>query len=317
MQSEENDLAYNLIAIDGFIGYRTTVSKENLLDADLVDFQETFLSTVNKSVIPKTSNGTPKTANYEAEGDASTIITHNYADKCSWAQGAVQVTDEVMVNTIGNKFASPNNRTHWIDLKHGRLYDEDNYLAANLNAHPIIKVDGVTKIETVGLVSGDYTINYPTGEITFNDAVAGVVTCSYRYADKSWFSVRPHALKVLSINTAEVQFADDTILGGIGNEFVFEVWYNHPIAGWVPVPGTAIKYKNAKDFISACNGGTGKIEAWAEITRPVFVFPFNYARPKPLKASQGVEVRVYTRNHQPVGGQYATATFYVLSETEL
>lgn len=264
----------------------------------------------------KTSDGIPKISVYEPEGSASTLVSINYADKCSWAFGAVQVTDEVMDNTVANKFVSTNGRINWIDLKHGRLYDEDTVLAANPTWHPIVKVDGVVKTETLGSVVGHYVINYQTGEITFAEAPNGVVTCSYRYADKSWFIVKPTAGKKLSINTAEVQFASDTTLHGIGGEFVFEAWVNHPTYGMIPVPNTAIKYKNAKDFISACNEGQGRIEPWGELTQPVFVFPFKYARPKPIKSSQGVEIRVYIKNHVPVGGQYATATFYVTSENE-
>jgi len=265
----------------------------------------------------KTTEGIPKFAVYEPEGDASTIVSHNFADKTSWAVGAVQVTNEILDNTIANKFVSPNARLHWIDLKHGRLYDEDNALIANPTWHPVIKVDNVVKTESLGVVVGDYTIDYVTGEVTFLSAPNGVVTATYRYADKSWFVVKPKVGKKLSINTAEVQFARDTVLGGIGGEFVFEAWFNHPTYGMIPVPGTSIKYKNAKDFISACNKGTGQIEPWGEITQPVFVFPFDYARPKPIRHSQGVEIRVYIKNHQPVGGQYATATFYVTVENEV
>ena len=69
--------------------------------------------------------------------------------------------------------------------------------------------------------------------------------------------------------------------------------------------------------MSACNGGTGIIEPWSGITEPTFVFPFEYARPKPVKYSQYVEIRVYIKNHQEVVGQFATATFYITVTDEV
>jgi len=80
------------------------------------------------------------------------------------------------------------------------------------------------------------------------------------------------------------------------------------------IPGQRTTYKNAKDFISACNEGQGLIPKWNELNYDIHVFPFNYARPKPVKFTDYIEIRVYCKNHEPVGGEYATATFYVTIE---
>jgi hypothetical protein len=259
----------------------------------------------------RTSTGLPKMSFFEPEGSAATLVSHNFCDKCSWHDGSIQVIDDVLNNTSGNTFASLNGKTHWIDLKHGRLYGED-YL---VSSHPVIKVDGVVKIETLPdlNISGDYTINYESGEVTFNEEVLGTVTATYRYADKSWFRIKPTTGKILTIKSAEVQFGSDVALNGY---FYFDVWYNHPLAGWVQVPNTRIAYKNFKDFVSAANEGQGLIPAIGDLTNDVYVFPFNYARPKPIRDSQAIEIRVYKHNHQPCHGNYATATFYILSEDE-
>lgn len=263
----------------------------------------------------KTSSGIPKVSVYEPEGPSATICSHNFADKCSWYQGAVQVTGGSLTSSDGFNFLSALNKTHWIDLEHGRVYDEDNIMAAAANTYKVkVYVDGVLKAETT-----DYTLDYVLGKVTFLTAQTGVVTANYWYADKSWYRIGPKSGKILSIKAAEVQFSKGTTLS---SPFIFEPWFvDHPTYGTVAlsalgIPGQQIVYKNAKDFISACNEGQGLIPAWGELTLDVHVFPFNYARPKPLKFSDHVEIRVFCKNHEPCGGEYATATFYVTIDNE-
>ncbi len=247
-------------------------------------------------------NKIPKVAAFEPEGDSATIVSHDFTDKCSWYWGSLTSTAEALSTSDNLTYASAH--THWIDLRNGRLYDEDNVnVGGTYNPH--IFVDGVE-------VTTGFTINYPAGTVTFEAESTGAVTATYKYAGNSYYVLKPKPGKILSIRTAEVQFTQDVQLA---SPFVFEPWINHPTLGLIPVPG-AIAYKNAKDFMSACNGGTSWIEPWAGITKKVHVFPFGYARPKPLIYSQGVEIRVYVKDHQEVVGEFATCTFYVTVENE-
>jgi hypothetical protein len=255
--------------------------------------------------VPKTTTGLQKMSVYEPEGGAATIVSINFADRCSWYVGAVQVLLGSMINT-GLVYSDPNSKTHFIDLEHGRLYDEDNVMLASGNSYKVkVYVDAVE-------VTTGFSINYPAGTITFDSTPSGVVTASYWYADKSYYRVRPKVGKVLAIKVAEVQFSQGTTLDTSGG-FKFAPWFvDHPVYGTMEIPGQQIIYKNFKDFISACNEGQGLIPKIGELTQDIHIFPFNYARPKPIKYTDYIEIRVYCVNHLAVGGgEFATATFYV------
>jgi hypothetical protein len=282
-----------------------TITLSSIAIEEIID-QETIPVTFNEK---KTTTGITKVSTIEAEGEAATIVSHNYADKCSWYQGAIQVTGGSLSTSDNTNYFDPNAKTHWIDLENGRMYDEDNIMAESSNAYKVkVFVDGVEQ-------TSGFAIDYVLGKITFESPVIGVaVTANYWYADKSWYRLRPKAGKVLSIIAAEVQFSKSTTLP---SAFVFEPWFvDHPLYGTMPIPGKQICYKNGKDLISACNEGQGLIPAWGELTEDVHVFPFNYARPKPVKFSENIEIRVYCKSHQATGGEYSTASFYVTIEDE-
>lgn len=311
---------FHIWAFDGAMGLSCKINSTN--DPDAYAQYMTYLPRSNKGLAPATVNGIPKTATYEPEGSSATVISHNYSDPCSWFTGSKQIVAETPSSSDGLVFPLSKNRI--IDMTHGRCYDEDAHMTANANKWSVsVWVDGVLKIEDKwykaleadpeASMLRDYSVNYESGTITFHSVISGAVTASYSYADKSYFSLRPGAGKVIAIKTAEVQFSRGTELQA---PFVFEVFYNHPTYSWVPVPGTKISYKNAKDFISACNEGQGLIPAWAELTQDVHVFPFKYARPKPIKSSDNVEIRVYSVNNLRTLGEYATATFYITVENE-
>lgn len=285
-------------------------SEEALLDAVLAAHEPTPLpddeiKTVSvANFTPSSVSSLPKMATYPAEGDGATIVSHNFADKCSWFFGSEAVIGEQLTESNG-VYSSLN--PYWIDLTHGRLYDEDAILGENPEYAPKIYVDAVE-------VTTGFTINYPAGTVTFDSPPVGVVTADYHFADTSYFRLKPREGKILTIQQAEVQFSKNA---QVLSPFVFEVWGPFgPSATMVPVPGTRIAYKNAKDFISACNEGQGLIPAWGELTQDVHVFPFKYTRIKALKYSQGLEIRVYIQDHQAIPGELATGTFYVGVDSE-
>ena len=262
---------------------------------------------VQKVEIPDfkfTTSGLPKFSMFEPEGIGATIVTHNFSDKCSWFYGSVQVVNHVMSTSDQLVFTS--SIPFWIDMTHGRCYDEDTF-NANGMYNPVVKIDDV--VQTTG-----FSINYAAGSVTFTSTVSGEVKCSFYRADKSYFKLKPASGKILSIKAAEVQFTSDVTFT---KAFYFEAWFNHPTYGMIPVPGSRIAYKNAKDFISACNEGQGLIPKWNELQHDVHVFPFNYARPKPVKFSDNVEIRVYIQDDVAISGEFATATFYVTVDNEV
>lgn len=304
IQMSESEGAYYLEAWDGPKKYTSSVQKSDPTNSDQDDFEDNFLINVNKPISNKTTDSKLKVSNYEPEGSAATIVSHCFADKCSWYHGAATSTSEVLSPTTARIFQSAH--THWIDMEHGRAYDEDNLVLEDPSLIPKIYIDEV-------LQETGYEIAYETGVITFDSDISGEVTADYKYADKSWFIIKPKLGKVLTIKAAEVQFTHNVTLQ---DHFIFEAWVNHPTYGMIPVPGTRIAYKNARDFISACNEGQGLVPKWGELANDVHVFPFHYARPKSIKYSSGAEIRVYCKNHNPVLGEFATATFYVSIDNE-
>lgn len=294
----------------------------NTLVTNHVPVPVTFVPIV-KLDVPKTSTGLQKVSLNEPEGQSATIVTHDFSRPETWYMMSVQVPTEAMVLDEGLTYKFQNDRKNIIDLTHGKIYDEDNIMIQSNNLYALkVYVDGVLKVEDeqyqtyidqpLNELYRDYYVDYSTGKVTFRSDPAGAVTASYSYATTSYYRVRPKITKTLGIKAAEVQFSVDTKLRG---PFVFEPWFvDHPTYGTMQVPlsfGQQIVYKNAKDFISACNQGQGTIEPWGELTKKISVFPFDYARPKPTKYSEYIEIRVYCKNHLPVDAEYATATFYV------
>lgn len=268
----------------------------------------------------KTSRGILEVAVGESEGSSATIVSHNWCDKTSWASGSIEVVTQVLTLVSVNSYKYQT-KTHWIDLEHGKLYDEEAIMAkAPINKYrPKIYIDGVLKVENFKNLMGevqvrDYSINYAAGVVNFTNVTSGVVTASFYYADKSYFIVKPTTGNILTIKTAEIQFAKNIV---IDSPFVFEVWVFHTgLQQMVPYPNSAIVYKNVSDFMSASNEGS-VIPAWGGMANDLIVLPFKYVRPKPVIYSSTAEIRVYVRNHQQVVGEMATATFYVVIDPEI
>lgn len=256
--------------------------------------------------VPTTVSGIPKMAAYEPEGSSATIVTFNLVDKCSWYVMSVQVLLETATTSDNLIYSSVH--PFWIDMVNGRCYDEDNIMLLSGNKYAVkVYIDDV--LQTSG-----FTINHVEGKVTFSATVSGVVKFSYHYATTSYYKLRPNAGKKMTIKTAEVQFSTDMTMT---SPILFEPWFvGHPVYGSMAIPGQAIAYKNMKDFISACNGGQGLIPKIGELVHDVHVFPFDYARPKPIKYSDYVEIRVYIKNHEPMVGEFATGTFYVAIDNE-
>lgn len=253
-----------------------------------------------------TASGRPQVSVYEPEGSAATIVSYNFCDKTTWWMTAVPVVMETL--TASTVSTSIFNTLHpfIIDLTHGNCYDEDTFTTADPSLIPTVYVDDV--LRTTG-----YSINYRTGAITFDVPVVGTVKASYKYAINSYFILKPRDGQVLSIKDAQVQFSSNNV---ISSPVIFEAWIDTVSYGKVAIPSTRIKYKNERDLIYACNGGQEIIKGWGNYIFDTVVLIFNYARPKPIKSSSKVEIRIYIQNHVELIGSLANATFYVTSEKE-
>jgi len=236
------------------------------------------------------------------EGSGATRVTHDFTDKCTWYQEASQVTGETLTDSgDGLTFNSANER--WIDLTHGRVYDEDNIADKKI---PKIYDNGTE-------VTSGITIDYDNGDVTFDNSPTGPITADYWYGDSSCYSLIPTAGKHLLIEHAELQFTKDI---QINSPISFQIWVYNPADLPNKIKYQEIRYKNFKDVINAANLGTGTIPAVDGFTNEICVFPFNYVTVKALSSSVGAELRVCVDNDEELTGEWGTATFYVMSEDE-
>lgn len=318
-QYVEDDFYYNLKLYDANSLIEECQIDKRVELEDKEDFEVNYKALSNQPItqqkqvvsldVPTTTTGMQKVSVFEPEGDSATVVTFNFADKCTWYLFAQQYIKEPLTTSDDLVFSKAG-KTHWIDMTHGRVYDEDNLMGQNNNKWAVnIYVDGVKQ-------TSGYTVNYEDGTVTFLASQAGKkVAADFCYATTSYYILRPRNGKILAIKGAEIQFSANIVLN---TPFYFEPWFeDHPIYGSSPIPLSKIVYKNAKDFISAANEGQGVVPKWGELTQDVHVFPFNYARPKPMRYSHRVGIRIYTKDHVPVGGEFATGTFYVTMDTEI
>jgi hypothetical protein len=255
------------------------------------------------SFIPeRDSKGRPLSALMKPSGlSDGTMVTHDLCDKTTWYQESTEHTG-ISLTASGLDYNHADH-AHWIDLTHGKLYGEDN--VANLR-EPKIYVDAVE-------VTTGFSINYSTGVVTFDSTPSGAVTADFWKAGSSCFSVIPDAGKVLSLEHAELQFASDVMMS---SPIRFEIWVYNPYDLPNKVPYKVIRYKNIKDIINAANLGQGYIPKISGLQHDILVFPFNYIATKPLQSSVGAELRVSIEDDVELAGEWATATFYFLSEDE-
>ena len=267
---------------------------------------------------PKTPSGIPLVVPEPREGSSVVIVTHNWCDRCTWYGDSVRVTGETLTDS-GDGLTFNSAHQHWIDLIHGRMYAEDKVNAPYL---PKIYVEGVEMTERVPWTSsgGDFQIDYETGKVTFFSSQTGkTITADYSYENGSTFYIRPESGKKLQIEKSEVQFSQDVNMTDTIN---FQAWAYNPADPLNKVPAQAATvYKHIRDFVDEAEGVYPTVPALGGssgrgLTQQHIVFPFNYKTVKQLYSSMGLEIRIWLSGHQAFGGEFATASFYCVSEDE-
>jgi len=284
------------------------------------------------SAVP-TSDGMPLFAMSKPVGlEGVNFFSHNWCDKCTWAEKATLVTDETATDsgdhttyTLAHQFV--------IDLRHGRVTQEDFYSdpTGQTNTHwVVVKVNGTAKVEKDAHTgTGDFTVNYEEGKIVFASALNAndVVTVSYHYAGSSEITIVPFPGTKLVINLAEIQFSADFVM----NDTVVYAVYG-PIDIWAPqylqanggpypagtkIPLKRFVYKRVQDFLNDAMRAYptypamgGDSSNWRAMSQPVIVFDWDYLRSKAIDSALGLEIRCKLQHDTPFGGKYATVTFY-------
>jgi hypothetical protein len=262
-------------------------------------------------------------------GSTPTIVTPNWCDKSTWYYTSLRVTGESLTDS-GNLTTWTSAHTFWIDMSHGRITQDHSVNGTDRSVK--IYVNSVLKIEnSLDAQTGDYTVNYATGAVTFNAALTGgdVVTADYNYAVDSMWKMVPPAGKVFSLRAVEVQFSldveltDTAIFAPFGPIDIFAPQLLQSNGGPYP-PGTMIplqtnKYPRMHNYIDEAQHAYPQIPAmggagWRGMQQPMHIFRWPYTVDFgaliDIKSSLGMELRVWLENHIPFEGERAVATVY-------
>lgn len=262
------------------------------------------------------------------EGDGLNFYSPNFCDRTTWYEGGTLVTEFAMTDSGDHTtYNTAGTHLYWTDMKHGKMMLEDALVILNPNLAVLVEVStdsGSTwtpKTEnTWGDTDGDYTVNYPNGTVTFNDALdsGDMVRATFtKSPNRLCWTVAPAAGQRLKLIYAELQFTTDAVMHCA---VTYETWVYNPYDLPNKVKIAELKYKTLRDMMWESSGFYPVVPAAGGADRgfvhDCIVFPFNYSAYRNMRSSQGVEVRVTFEKDGAFAGEYASVTFYCLSIAE-
>jgi hypothetical protein len=342
LQCAESDLYYELYLIEHPMFYVTTIYKGTVPteatvsqvdnDAWKLDFETNYQSEANQPLeiksrlygesgeVKQNSDKSLSVVEDVRIGSELIVTTHNFCDPTTWYTQSVRVTAETLTDS-GNGLLFNSAHTNWIDMTHGKLFDEDALCADVEHGYSVVvKIDGVVATQRAPFATsgGDCVVDYAAGTVTFASSQSGnVVTVDYSYENGSVWFIIPDNGKRIDIESAEVQFSQDIILN---DTIVFEIWGYNP--GDLPnkmLYGTS-NYKKMVNYIDEALGSFPVIPAIGGTLRGfqsnIYGFPFRYSAVRQLKSSQGIELHVRLKDNIKFGGEHTTGTFYCTTRDE-
>jgi hypothetical protein len=255
--------------------------------------------------------------------------THNFTDQTTWFGDSVRVVDEAAIDS-GDGLTWNLAHLKIIDMIHGKVFDEDQYVRDQKTANPsdphgynvIVKVDGVTQVMRTPFAQsgGDYEVNYIDGKITFFSSKAGsTVLVDYSYENGSTFYIIPDAGFDLDIEAAKAMWSDNFVMNSsvifevYGYAAVFAPQLGLPAGTKIPISTTEYRTltqltseaSQYQPFAVPATGGSVR-----GITSSRHATHFRYGTIRKLYSAYGIELRVKSGNDIVMGGEFATATFY-------
>jgi len=265
---------------------------------------------------PRSDGGMPLQQKVLPEGRRCDQYTINFCDKRTWYPDSARITDEELVDSGDHTVYNLTTPCVVVDMKHGRIFNED-YLVNNYGT--VVKVDEAEKTEnSPETTDGDYEIDYLTGAVTFNEALAGTetVTMSYSKVQTSMCKIKPPDNKKMRIAYVEVQVSKDF---GLKDTLNFQLWGVNPQDPPNLIEYTTAEvYKSLDDFIIDSEKAFPEIpvleggDSWRMPTKPRIIFRFDYSirAATDLLSSALMEIRVWLSNDTECDGEYAVGTFY-------
>lgn len=282
---------------------------------------------------PHTSLNVPRVAIEKPDDTFKTIYSHNWCDKTTWYEKSVEVVSGITTDQ-GDHLNYDLEHNYIIDTFHGKITQEDYLVDDNDHSYRVaVWVDGAEQEEIdPHTLSGDYSVNYASGIITFEEELTGTeeVTATYHYATTADNTIAANPGKVLTIEAVEVQVSEnveikDTLRFTMyGYVDVFAPQLLTTNGGPYP-PGTKIPlanslvFKTMSDYLNDAFRAYPKYPAlggdgWRGVSQPTYVMDWDYLRSRILRYNAGMEIRITLDHNTEFGGTLATATFYCTSQ---
>lgn len=281
--------------------------------------------------------GVPLVSLLPREGQEVVYATHSLCDMTTWYDESERVTGAALTEA-GGVWSSGD--THWIDMRHGKVFDERALIVDQQAATPgdphgyeiVVTVDGVTKTQRAPFATsgGDYTVDYAAGTITPVVSWAGAtVLASYSKKVGHGWILRPTSGRALVIERSEIQFSVDI---GMTSAVKIEVYGSvdifapqllqengGPLPPGTPIPLEETIYDSIDQMIDEAIGMHPVIPPLSSgtprgYTQPRYLFEFFYATGRPLFSSLEMFMRISV--DEVFTGERATATFYSTSRVD-
>ena len=302
----------------------------------LVEFQADYQTTSNILVEPRTPEGQLEVAQVPLPGAQTNFYSPNICDQCTWYYGSSEIDEFPLTSVSTTIYNTDDVHPVWVDLKHGRMFNEDNLLLENPELELLVEVstdDGATWVPKTenswdpegGSPDGDYSADYSTGTVTFNSPleVSDLVRASFATpADTFLWVLGPNANQRLLLLRAEIQFTEDVVMTG---SLSYQTWAYNPadLPNKIAVT-TPMKYKTRQDVLWEAVGTFPVLPAWGGssppegrgLTQQVMCSPFLYHAFRDIRSSQGTEIRLFSDKPGPFTGEFASVTFYCLQKPE-
>jgi hypothetical protein len=263
---------------------------------------------------PKSIYGVPLSVTLPRTGTELILTTHNFCDPTTWYTTSSRVSAETLTDS-GDGITFTSSHANWIDMTHGKLWDEDALRADVGHGYAVVVTsDGVAQTERspFAVSGGDYAVNYAAGTVTFaSDQSGKSVVASYSRMVNSVFAIAPDEGARIDVERARARFSADVVLN---DDVVFEIWAYNPydLPNKVKIKETS--YKTIDNFSDEAEEPAVALPSIGGPKRgsasPMHSLPFRYGTVRSVSSDFGVELRVRLKHDVPFGGSRALATFY-------
>jgi len=267
-------------------------------------------------------------------------FSHNWCDKTTWYTMAKREENKIIGigNGIDTAFVIEEDYPV-IEIGRGKITDDHRLRDPDGNNYSVVVEVGTTtggyttlaEREPFEEEGGDFWIDYnnPGTEGTLihfetPPAENENIRVTYYYCDtdmpghSAWYFMPPPGKKWV-IDHVEAQFTSDV---GLTDTIIYQAWINHPLYGWMPVPGEEeLRYHSAHNYDDYVRGSLPEVPAWGgdgPRGRHVAgrVVQWDYQSSIVLNASQLVAVRVWCKHDRAMAGGRVTITIYAMEEDE-